>query len=387
MKCISILIKIKHTLYFRSPAIICLGLSAGKFQDDSGAGSSNIEAMFAKAPVNKMKATETSTSCDSDSDVETTLTVKKDCDIESTLMAKKGTIQSFFTQVQRSDATEVTRTESDSCDIVDIDFNKVKKEKKSIASFFKSKLSAKLDDKQEKDSKEDLDSNDLPTETDSLNINKCKKTINPNGMDSFLTPEGNEIDSVGRDRHSVSEFCVVDSDSSNNSDNGANDNELQRQTGMCFPVINGEIVTGTNDSVNQLKYDAREILTLDENLATCDKSENVSLKSSEPVSDNALYDNFTNVNGTCTGAVQNFAPEDYLPCEKCRKPIAVWEMPEHMDFHFAMDLQKDMNAVTSQVLSSNTGKRKSVGSDNRGSKKTKISPSQGKLDSFFGRKT
>ena len=384
--------KIKHTLYFRSPAIICLGLSAGKFQDDSGAGSSNIEAMFAKAPVNRMKATETSTSCDSDSDIETTLMIKKDCDIESTLVVKKGSIQSFFTQVQRSDATEVTRTESESCDVVDTDFNKVKKEKKSIASFFKSKLSAKLDDKQEKDSKEDLDSNDLPTETDSLNINKCKKKINPNGMDSFLTPEGNEINSVervvevtGNDRHGISDFCVVDSDSSNN-DNGENNNELQRQAGMCFPVSNGEIVTGINDSVNQLKNDTREILTLDENRATCDKSENVSLKSSKQVTKEYLYDKFTNVNRTCTGAVENFAPEDYLPCEKCRKPIAVWEMPEHMDFHFAMDLQKDMNAVTSQVLSSNTGKRKSLGSDNRTSKKTKISPSQGKLDAFFGRK-
>ncbi|KAH3851920.1 hypothetical protein DPMN_094407 [Dreissena polymorpha] len=35
--------------------------------------------------------------------------------------------------------------------------------------------------------------------------------------------------------------------------------------------------------------------------------------------------------------------EDYLECEKCHKMMTVWEMPEHMDFHFALQLQEDMN--------------------------------------------
>uniref|UniRef100_A0A8C2VGS2 DNA polymerase eta n=1 Tax=Chinchilla lanigera TaxID=34839 RepID=A0A8C2VGS2_CHILA len=32
--------------------------------------------------------------------------------------------------------------------------------------------------------------------------------------------------------------------------------------------------------------------------------------------------------------------EDQLPCDKCSSLVPVWEMPEHMDYHFALELQK-----------------------------------------------
>ncbi|XP_077018001.1 DNA polymerase eta isoform X2 [Tamandua tetradactyla] len=32
--------------------------------------------------------------------------------------------------------------------------------------------------------------------------------------------------------------------------------------------------------------------------------------------------------------------EDQVPCEKCGSMVLVWEMPEHMDYHFALELQK-----------------------------------------------
>ncbi|XP_032195967.1 DNA polymerase eta isoform X1 [Mustela erminea] len=34
------------------------------------------------------------------------------------------------------------------------------------------------------------------------------------------------------------------------------------------------------------------------------------------------------------------ASEDQIPCEKCGSLVPVWEMPEHMDYHFALELQK-----------------------------------------------
>ncbi|XP_004846542.1 DNA polymerase eta isoform X1 [Heterocephalus glaber] len=34
------------------------------------------------------------------------------------------------------------------------------------------------------------------------------------------------------------------------------------------------------------------------------------------------------------------AAEDQLPCDKCGSLVPVWEMPEHMDYHFALELQK-----------------------------------------------
>lgn len=79
--------------------------------------------------------------------------------------------------------------------------------------------------------------------------------------------------------------------------------------------------------------------------------------------------------------------EDFIECEKCRKLVSVWEMPEHTDYHFAMELQKNMNAEERrpplQVASEQSKKRKSVGSYDKSKKKSKVESAQGKLDSFF----
>jgi hypothetical protein len=84
----------------------------------------------------------------------------------------------------------------------------------------------------------------------------------------------------------------------------------------------------------------------------------------------------------------DYSIEDYMQCEKCDKMIIVWEMPEHMDFHFAMDLQKDMN-TESRNSAANQVKRKSTGTpgNERNSKKVKLGGSQGKLDIFFTKHT
>ncbi|XP_048203661.1 DNA polymerase eta isoform X3 [Perognathus longimembris pacificus] len=37
------------------------------------------------------------------------------------------------------------------------------------------------------------------------------------------------------------------------------------------------------------------------------------------------------------------AAEDQVPCGKCGSPILAWEMPEHMDYHFALELQKSFS--------------------------------------------
>lgn len=52
--------------------------------------------------------------------------------------------------------------------------------------------------------------------------------------------------------------------------------------------------------------------------------------------------------------VAQFTPNDFAICEKCGKRVLQWEMPEHNDFHFAQDLQRDLNdtSKTSQHLSS-----------------------------------
>uniref|UniRef100_A0A452RFP5 DNA polymerase eta n=1 Tax=Ursus americanus TaxID=9643 RepID=A0A452RFP5_URSAM len=47
------------------------------------------------------------------------------------------------------------------------------------------------------------------------------------------------------------------------------------------------------------------------------------------------------------------AAEDQVPCEKCGSLVPVWEMPEHTDYHFALELQKSFlqpHSSNSQVV-------------------------------------
>lgn len=39
--------------------------------------------------------------------------------------------------------------------------------------------------------------------------------------------------------------------------------------------------------------------------------------------------------------------EDLISCEKCGKTLAVWDIPEHSDYHFALDLQRAREIVPS----------------------------------------
>lgn len=93
------------------------------------------------------------------------------------------------------------------------------------------------------------------------------------------------------------------------------------------------------------------------------------------------------------------AKEDLLTCERCGEEVLVWEMPEHNDYHFALDLQKSLSSST---LSSSSPSSVRVGAagtaqSSRGKTKTKGQSgpqpkrqrsqggSTGTLDSFFKR--
>ncbi|XP_039996080.1 DNA polymerase eta isoform X2 [Xiphias gladius] len=43
------------------------------------------------------------------------------------------------------------------------------------------------------------------------------------------------------------------------------------------------------------------------------------------------------------------AREDLLNCERCGQEVLVWEMPEHNDYHFALDLQNSLSSSTSSA--------------------------------------
>ncbi|CAJ1067309.1 DNA polymerase eta [Xyrichtys novacula] len=102
----------------------------------------------------------------------------------------------------------------------------------------------------------------------------------------------------------------------------------------------------------------------------------------------------------------NAAQDDLLTCERCGEKVLVWEMPEHHDYHFALDLQNSLSSssfstVTSSSSSSNVppapfragsassakssrGKTKGRGLSGPQSKRPRSQGgSAGTLDSFF----
>ncbi|XP_008277752.1 DNA polymerase eta [Stegastes partitus] len=108
------------------------------------------------------------------------------------------------------------------------------------------------------------------------------------------------------------------------------------------------------------------------------------------------------------------ATEDLLKCERCGREVLVWEMPEHNDYHFALDLQNSLSSSTgsatipspsstisspsssasisalrvgaSGTTQSSRGKTKTRGQPGPPSKKQRSQGgSTGTLDSFFKR--
>uniref|UniRef100_A0A1A8JF52 DNA polymerase eta n=1 Tax=Nothobranchius kuhntae TaxID=321403 RepID=A0A1A8JF52_NOTKU len=98
---------------------------------------------------------------------------------------------------------------------------------------------------------------------------------------------------------------------------------------------------------------------------------------------------------------------DFLKCERCGVEVLVWEMPEHRDYHFALDLQNSLSSSTNSgsmppnltVSSSSSGSpsalRTAAARSSRGKTKTRgqsgpapkrqrsLGGSVGTLDAFF----
>ena len=86
-------------------------------------------------------------------------------------------------------------------------------------------------------------------------------------------------------------------------------------------------------------------------------------------------------------SVANVTLDDIMLCTKCGNRVLVWEMPEHMDFHFAQDLQKSLRRTDKIEMSSSAVGSKQVDKISSGTygktpaKKVKIG--SGSIKKFF----
>ena len=69
-------------------------------------------------------------------------------------------------------------------------------------------------------------------------------------------------------------------------------------------------------------------------------SSNLCKTISKEITSSKLYQTVTTENpaGTSNQGV-NLSAEDYMDCPECGKILPVWDMPEHSDYHFALNLQ------------------------------------------------
>ncbi|CAM4724930.1 unnamed protein product [Leuciscus chuanchicus] len=88
--------------------------------------------------------------------------------------------------------------------------------------------------------------------------------------------------------------------------------------------------------------------------------------------------------------VEPSSSEDLQVCERCGQKVLVWEMPEHTDYHFALDLQKSFSSSASSdgpvpagapLLSH--GKSKTRIQSGPKAKRARVLGNSGTLDSFF----
>lgn len=81
------------------------------------------------------------------------------------------------------------------------------------------------------------------------------------------------------------------------------------------------------------------------------------------------------------------AAEDQVPCEKCGSLVSVWEMPEHEDYHFALELQKSFmqpQSSNSQVVpASSPQSKRNPKSPSASSNKRPRPEGMQTLESFF----
>lgn len=145
--------------------------------------------------------------------------------------------------------------------------------------------------------------------------------------------------------------------------------------------------------------DTKDIVAVASGLESKLSSENASHESASEELRNEL-----DINVESNHPPPTVASEDLMSCERCGQEVLAWEMPEHNDYHFALDLQQSFSSGTSTITSSSSsgtamnplraaaadtahssrGKTKTRGQSGPAPKRPRSqSASTGTLDSFF----
>ncbi|KAH3851909.1 hypothetical protein DPMN_094396 [Dreissena polymorpha] len=460
----------------RYPPIICLGLSAGKFLDDSACGSKSIGEMFAKSDrpagvsftqngsqgtdtedvygkeimmtQSSQKFIENCSGSHSKKSKPSILSFFKSKETEAQNMPKLGNVRDFKPNIFVNEGNQTQVVDCSSESESDNGFTQSNSSEGYIRSDSKHKLhlpddpvSVKFDlenlgKNTTSSSKTDVSSFFIRTITPlTANTDCCPKNVHlkrgleTESFESKDMKKQSELDSSSAEitsffkrkllglPHTVQSKTVTSKKVHDKSRYASNIPSVQEDCNRgcfvqenktdCVEAAEGNGLGRDAGKLELNSFSQNAVISKEEN----SESETVQVHSEEL---NSVYENHVIPNTALDSGLEtemskqalncdrlNVIPvkefqsgsenvvislEDYLECEKCHKMMTVWEMPEHMDFHFALQLQEDMNVpLTGNSVATTSVKRKSLQGSQKSSKKMKVCSSQGKLDSFFSK--
>ena len=414
-----------YQFFFRSPPITCLGISAGKFVEFQDKNQSNISSFLGKSST-------------SSSASPLPMKINKQT-------SPKSSIESFF---KIKDGTTDTPQKQENSSSPDSGNKKLELIKGGIKSFFKNTVTKPNDDCSDRSDSNDqpqLIYVDNSKELCSFNLNESKpdvmldnncKTICNNDKqgktDKSTKLLNTEVFSkksgffAGKLRKSSISSDIVDiSDSSCDSvkymqeidvkEKGDNSvvkakftkeiNENEKGDNSCVKSkqenynIDGKGNNVMDTFINKgspiiiqknEEFDDQVFMSLLPDIQHELKSMTVKTKENRKEKEGKQkcgIDKFFNQNLNKNYTYKNNDQiEDMTSCEKCGKYMLVWELPEHMDFHFAQDIQKEFRQEDAQMNRTSIKRKSDVISPEKSKKKSKIVENVKTLTNFFSKK-
>ncbi|KAK3593446.1 hypothetical protein CHS0354_020211 [Potamilus streckersoni] len=373
-----------------SPHIIGIGLSASKFVNDAVSGMSSIEDIFLKSAAqsksysnNRQQISTGTTQSSSLMEMEGKTAEKK---MNSSLFQN---VSSFL---QRSTDNRINSCDNEICNnsassvtVCDLDEKGIKKKENrgTLFSFFKPKTeeencvveSGSVIDVESENHNSDTDHSTF-IQNDHCKTNFLHKGFFASKLQSMAEEDVSEQQKS--DRNSVSVLDLM------------KEADMKRKVSMK-PTEVISVCRTSDGNVIRNKPIENSVLV-----------ENEECPIGMDILHNSAAENYKVIDLGCkeidskSAIGQMSTNDDYLPCENCGELVLIWEMPEHLDFHFAMKLQNDINTPSHNILApfvSSTpisgGKRKlsSAVSSTGSSKKVRTSEMKPtKLDMFFIKK-
>ncbi|CAG2219563.1 POLH [Mytilus edulis] len=374
-----------------SPPITCLGISAGKFVEFQDKSQSNISSFLGKKSESVTKSPSLSQTNKESS--------------------PKGSIQSFFKskthkeESPKSEPTSSSGTSSENNKLQETSIQALFRKKQSIGK--SSEITSLKTDSSEicvdlsHEAKPIDFSNDDSVD---LSIDKGSETIKTESVTGVNLNKKSGFFVSKLRKSSVSSAVIDVNESSCDSIKSANSDDSTSK-GDNSEVVHSKVIAietsrilndisvndgaPTDNGVHSLidNFDEEVFMSLpldiQHEIRQNMKSKPKAKLKQEEKKRSSLDNFFQQCTQEKTDNIKN--QSDLTSCEKCGKEILVWELPEHMDFHFAQEIQKEFRE---ENIQSNKVpiKRKSATSPAKPKKKLKKTENVNTLTNFFSKK-